>query len=114
MVCVVLTDDVKRVTQTATTTMTPRVKTGTDAVDAVTFPPSPISDWRCSFETTPTLDGLTWCSMEQSDNDDFNWKMMSTGTPSKPTGPKSANSLPYYIYVEASHRNKNDKAEYVW
>ena len=89
-------------------------KITTRAVVGVTLSPPVGSDWRCAFESSPSLAGLTWCSMEQSDEDDFDWTMTSAATPSKETGPTRANSFPYYIYIEASKPPKNAKAEYVW
>jgi len=41
--------------------------------------------------------------------DDFNWATRSAGTPSSNTGPSSANSGSYYIYMESSTPNYSDK-----
>ena len=105
------TTTTKATTTRATTTPSSSQKTTTRAVVGVTVSPPVGSDWRCAFESSPSLAGLTWCSMEQSDDDDFDWTMTTAATPSKETGPMRANSLPYYIYIEASKRSQDDKAE---
>ncbi|EZH75129.1 hypothetical protein ATO12_10415 [Aquimarina atlantica] len=48
-----------------------------------------------SFENTLGL----WT---QSSSDDINWTVDANGTPSRNTGPSSANQGTYYLYVEAS------------
>ncbi|XP_013421168.1 uncharacterized protein LOC106181354, partial [Lingula anatina] len=50
----------------------------------------------CSFESSSI------CGFTQSTNDDFNWTRRSGGTSSSYTGPSSAYSGSYYMYIETS------------
>lgn len=48
-------------------------------------------------------------SWTQASGDDFNWALRSGGTPSRNTGPSSANQGSYYIYMESSTPNYSTK-----
>ena len=67
---------------------------------------------RCTFEMD---DGSsTMCSLEQDVDDKFDWTLRSGPTPSEQTGPSSAYSGNYYIYIEASKpRRAGDEARLV-
>jgi len=76
--------------------------------DMVAFLSVPVVGW-CDFEdwthTTGEICGT------QSTNDDFDWTVQSGGTPSRHTGPESAQQGEYYIFIEASSpREYGDKA----
>ena len=64
--------------------------------------------WSCSFEIQNG--DPSWCDVTQSRNDDFDWTRREGATPSDPTGPDSAHSGRYYVYIEATGRAPNDKA----
>ncbi|CAM1358651.1 trypsin-like peptidase domain-containing protein [Tenacibaculum xiamenense] len=52
-------------------------------------------------------------SWKQSTSDDFNWATRSGSTPSRNTGPSSANAGSYYLYVESSSPNYPSKSAIV-
>ena len=65
--------------------------------------------WACKFETEEGASTL--CDFDQERTVDvFDWTLMHDGTPSGFTGPDFAYNGNYYIYTEASHRNKGDDA----
>ena len=61
----------------------------------------------CDFESNrqPSM-----CDMVQEKNDQFDWTLISGATPSDLTGPTSAASGIFYIYIEATDRSTNDTA----
>ncbi|XP_022098207.1 MAM and LDL-receptor class A domain-containing protein 1-like isoform X2 [Acanthaster planci] len=69
----------------------------------------PLSALNCNF------DSGTFCSYNNSQNDDFDWILNSGSTPSYGTGPTADHTTGYsrgfYMYIEASApRNSGDKA----
>ena len=58
-------------------------------------------EWTCGFEDEAL------CGMIQSQSDNFNWTRQTGRTPSDPTGPDSAESGLYYMYLEASRKPKD-------
>ncbi|KAI0233996.1 MAM and LDL-receptor class A domain-containing protein 1 [Lamellibrachia satsuma] len=67
---------------------------------------------RCDFETYDAAS--TMCGMQQDRRDDFDWTLWSGPTPSQQTGPSTAYSGAYYMYIEASSpRRKEDKARFL-
>ncbi|KAK2175033.1 hypothetical protein NP493_756g00054 [Ridgeia piscesae] len=101
-------------TTTTTTTAATTTTTTTTATTTTTQQPSTTvvdSDfsWRCTFETASGSGSL--CGMTQSSSDDFDWTLHSGKTPSSNTGPDSGvGGSGHYIYIEATHRQKNHKA----
>ncbi|KAK2188835.1 hypothetical protein NP493_122g04028 [Ridgeia piscesae] len=76
---------------------------------ATTEPTGRKISWRCDFEGSAG-EGST-CDMVQSREDTFDWTLKKGATPSRPTGPDSAYSGNYYIYIETSNpRRYNDRA----
>ena len=68
-------------------------------------------NWQCDFEGSAGEGSL--CDMVQSRQDRFDWTLKKGATPSHRTGPKSAYSGQYYIYIEASKPRRNgDRAMY--
>ncbi|CAD5119879.1 DgyrCDS8464 [Dimorphilus gyrociliatus] len=64
--------------------------------------------FSCSFETESGQ--KTLCNMIQSDEDKFDWTIHSGETKSSKTGPREADSLPFYLYIEATNKNNRDYA----
>ncbi|KAI0225937.1 Zinc metalloproteinase dpy-31 [Lamellibrachia satsuma] len=86
-----------------TTTNSPVTKTTTRPQTGEAF------SWQCDFEGS-SVEGST-CDMVQSKEDNFDWTLKTGATPSRPTGPDSAYSGKYYIYIEASNpRRYGDRA----
>ncbi len=66
-------------------------------------------DWTCTFEVDTKE--KTMCGIEQDSwNDEFDWTLHKGRTPSEPTGPRTAHTGDYYIYIEATARQTHDKA----
>ncbi|MFC0603350.1 immunoglobulin-like domain-containing protein [Winogradskyella pulchriflava] len=61
-----------------------------------------------SFPYTESFEN-TFGAWSQSTSDDFNWATRSGTTPSSNTGPSSADSGSYYIYMESSSPNYSTK-----
>jgi len=67
---------------------------------------SPNYSWSCDFENAQN----PFCGMILSPLGIFNWTRYTGKTPSAMTGPSSAESGLWYIYIEASDRNLGDYA----
>ena len=69
--------------------------------------------WSCSFDDIITLKG-TFCDLEyplSEDSHRFQWKLLDGATPSRPTGPETGvRGNGFYIYLEASRKEKGDYA----
>ena len=65
--------------------------------------------WSCSFEDDASGAG-TWCDTTNDVDDDFDWTLSKDPTPSNPTGPDAAHSGQYYVFIEATNRQQDDKA----
>ncbi|KAI0225936.1 Zinc metalloproteinase dpy-31 [Lamellibrachia satsuma] len=91
------TSGIKTTTNSPVTTTTTKPQTG-----------EPFR-WQCDFEGS-SGEGST-CDMVQSKEDNFDWTLKTGATPSRPTGPDSAHSGKYYIYIETSNpRRYGDRA----
>ena len=66
--------------------------------------------WRCNFDGDDHPDGGSMCGMIQSTQDELDWTLARSPTPSGDTGPDAAYDGSYYIFVEASYRADGDKA----
>lgn len=67
-------------------------------------PPASCGNTVASFPYTESFEN-TLGNWTQGTGDDFNWATRSGNTPSSNTGPSSANSGNYYIYMESSTPN---------
>jgi len=73
-----------------------------------TNPPTSCGTTVSSFPYTESFEN-TLGAWTQGSGDDFNWATRSGTTPSSNTGPSSANSGSYYVYMESSAPNYSTK-----
>ena len=73
-----------------------------------TPPPTSCGSSISSFPYTESFEN-TLGDWTQGTGDDFNWATRSGSTPSSNTGPSSANSGSYYVYMESSAPNYSTK-----
>ena len=71
-------------------------------------PPTGCATTVSSFPYTESFEN-TLGAWTQASGDDFNWTVLSGATPSSSTGPSSANSGSYYVYMESSAPNYSTK-----
>jgi V8-like Glu-specific endopeptidase len=81
---------------------------GVDNGGGTTTPPASCGSSVASFPYTESFEN-TLGDWTQGTGDDFNWATRSGSTPSSNTGPSSANSGSYYIYMESSTPNYSTK-----
>ncbi|MBL85353.1 MAG: hypothetical protein CMO82_01700 [Winogradskyella sp.] len=87
------------------------VSSASNTINVTTL--DPVSGSGCSggISSFPYSESFenTLGAWSQSSGDDFNWTLRSGSTPSSNTGPSSANSGSYYIYMESSSPNYSTK-----
>jgi V8-like Glu-specific endopeptidase len=76
--------------------------------DGAVTPPATCGNAVASFPYTESFEN-TLGDWTQGTGDDFNWATRSGTTPSSNTGPSSANSGSYYVYMESSAPNYSTK-----
>ena len=63
--------------------------------------------FTCGFEDSDI------CDIEQSEDDEFDWKRKSGSSPTGGTGPSRAQEGSYYLFTEATDTSSGDIARYV-
>ena len=75
-------------------------------------PPPPTPECADAIKNYPYKQGFerglgAW--KQESDADDFEWKVQTGGTPSRETGPSAASEGDFYVYMESSRPNYPSK-----
>lgn len=106
------TKPTKETTNDYTSVALSKLTSNESGIDAQTSTQSLNEDekliFACNFETNSSK--KTLCNMVQSRDDSFDWSLNAGRTKSSDTGPEQADSLPFYLYIEATDRKENEFA----